>query len=68
MREQEIEGERERGKEQEREGRWGGTRGCLGSGPHLPSHSGINPVARIKYSGQGFGPGSPQSKWKITGC
>lgn len=40
----------------------------LGSGPHLPSHSGINPVVRIKYCGQGFGPRPPQSKWKITAC
>lgn len=57
MREQEIEEEIEGEKEQ------GG-----GGGPCLPSHLGINPVARIKYSGQGFGPRSPQSKWKITGC
>lgn len=64
MREQEI----EEGTENEREEKNKSKKGGCGSGPHSPSHSGINPVAGIKYSGQGFGPRSPQSKWKITGC
>lgn len=63
MREQEMEKERERERRRRRE-----RKGCWGSGLNSPSHSRINPVTRIKYSGQGFGPRSPQSKWKITGC